>query len=319
MAAHGLQNRDLDWGDGREVRLTYQPTGSVWKVSADYRYGRANTNTARLHLEEAAGPKQCAFPINTIFGQAFCNKDFSFGGGPPGEHYDARLFRAAVNFSDSSVKTNEDQEVVDFAVGRDVGFGAMGMNNGISAGLRYASLKSTTDYEIRTVKRTLLDWWNRSNATQDTFTADLLAEREFEGLGPTLGWDAALPLLGSETSGHLDVDWSITGGVLFGKTNTRVGGDEAVQHYSGRYLYFPFPKIGDPIVTEPPAARKTDATVPVLDLSLGLSYEIQRMKVSTGYRWERYFNALDAGYAEHKDYDRTIDGPYFKIAVGFGG
>jgi iron complex outermembrane receptor protein len=43
------------------------------------------------------------------------------------------------------------------------------------------------------------------------------------------------------------------------------------------------------------------------------------MKVSTGYRWQRYSNVLDAGYAEHKSYDRTIDGPYFKIAVGFGG
>jgi hypothetical protein len=59
--------------------------------------------------------------------------------------------------------------------------------------------------------------------------------------------------------------------------------------------------------------------VPVLDLSLGLSYEIQRIKVGAGYRWERYYNAIDAGYAEHKSYDRTIDGPYFKIAVGFGG
>jgi hypothetical protein len=43
------------------------------------------------------------------------------------------------------------------------------------------------------------------------------------------------------------------------------------------------------------------------------------MKVSGGYRWERYFDAIDGGYAEHKDYDRGFDGPYFKIAVGFGG
>jgi hypothetical protein len=28
---------------------------------------------------------------------------------------------------------------------------------------------------------------------------------------------------------------------------------------------------------------------------------------------------LDAGYAEHQSYDRTLDGPYFKVAVGFGG
>ena len=59
--------------------------------------------------------------------------------------------------------------------------------------------------------------------------------------------------------------------------------------------------------------------MPLVDLSLGLSYEIQRIKVSTGYQWERYFNVLDAGYAEHRSYDRTFDGPYLKVSVGFGG
>ena len=34
---------------------------------------------------------------------------------------------------------------------------------------------------------------------------------------------------------------------------------------------------------------------------------------------ERYFNVLDAGYDERKDYDRTFDGPYVKVSVGFGG
>jgi len=28
---------------------------------------------------------------------------------------------------------------------------------------------------------------------------------------------------------------------------------------------------------------------------------------------------LDAGYAEHRSYDRTFDGPYLKVSVGFGG
>ena len=60
-------------------------------------------------------------------------------------------------------------------------------------------------------------------------------------------------------------------------------------------------------------------TAPLVDLSLGLAYETGRMKVGAGYRWERYFNVIDGGYREHKNEDRTIDGPYFKIAVGFGG
>jgi hypothetical protein len=76
---------------------------------------------------------------------------------------------------------------------------------------------------------------------------------------------------------------------------------------------------GDKTIIAPPAARSKSATVPVVDLSLGLSYKIQRMKVSAGYRWERYFNVLDAGFTDRKSYDRTLDGPYFKVAIGFGG
>jgi hypothetical protein len=57
----------------------------------------------------------------------------------------------------------------------------------------------------------------------------------------------------------------------------------------------------------------------MLNLDLGLSYEIQRVKIGAGYRWERYFNVLDGGYDEHRSYDRTFDGPYFKVSVGFGG
>jgi hypothetical protein len=41
--------------------------------------------------------------------------------------------------------------------------------------------------------------------------------------------------------------------------------------------------------------------------------------VGAGYRWERYFDVLDVGYDEAEDADRTIDGPYFKLSVGFGG
>ncbi len=67
------------------------------------------------------------------------------------------------------------------------------------------------------------------------------------------------------------------------------------------------------------APRSESVTVPVLDLSLGLSLEVPGAKLSTGYRWERYFNVLDAGFREHESYDRTLDGPYFRVSIGFGG
>ena len=58
---------------------------------------------------------------------------------------------------------------------------------------------------------------------------------------------------------------------------------------------------------------------PLLDVALGLSYKVDRFSIGAGYRWERYFDAIDGGVTAHQDEDRTIDGPYFKLSVGFGG
>ena len=65
--------------------------------------------------------------------------------------------------------------------------------------------------------------------------------------------------------------------------------------------------------------RSESVTVPNLGASLGLSYEIGGFKAGAGYRWERYQGAIDGGFAEAEDADRTIHGPYLKLSLGFGG
>ena len=125
-------------------------------------------------------------------------------------------------------------------------------------------------------------------------------------------------LLGNDEVGHAALDVAVAGGVLFGKQKTAITGSETAGYWEGRY--YDNPRIPDVLDPTPVAIhRSRSVTVPLVDLSLGLSYEVQRMKVSAGYRWERYFDVLDGGYDEHKDVDRTIDGPYFKLAIGFGG
>jgi hypothetical protein len=151
----------------------------------------------------------------------------------------------------------------------------------------------------------------------------LRAAREFKGAGPTISWDAAVPLLGNDETGKLNVDWSLTAGVLFGDRETTVVGDDMFRNIGvvigSRGLQLPLDTLGTPTNITFDEARTEDATVPLLDLSLGLSYEVGRVKLGTGYRWERYFDVLDTGFDAEKKADRTIDGPYFKIAVGFGG
>jgi hypothetical protein len=138
-----------------------------------------------------------------------------------------------------------------------------------------------------------------------------------------LSWDASRRLWGDEAAGHLDADWSLGGGVLFGRQSTSLTGTEDSSYYLSDVVDVLSRSATAPAYVAPTkhidVRRSASATVPVVDLSLGLSYEVERIKLSTGYRWERYFNVLDTGLSTREKADRTIDGPYLKIAVGFGG
>jgi len=314
--SQGAQNRDLDWGDGRSVKLIYRPDGSLWSVSGSYRYGRTNTDTARPHVEQYDQGHICGFYPNGPLA-SFCNPN-----SPKYNRYISSYEHTS--WSEASARNREEHTVVDFAVGRDVGLGLGLSHSEFGAGLRYAEFQSSTDMTAHA----LAGWdirpgWAKYyiGVGNTGYVSDLHSRRGFKGAGPTLSWAAAKSLLGNTDTGHLDVDWSITGGTLFGKQKTSFNGEEQITYHHGQASAYPtpLPQVGPATVLGVPDDRTKSVTVPVVDLSLGLSYEIQRIKVGAGYRWERYFNVLDAGYADRKSYDRTMDGPYFKIAVGFGG
>ncbi|MGE5501736.1 MAG: TonB-dependent receptor domain-containing protein [Ignavibacteriales bacterium] len=311
----GVQNRRLDRGDGREVKLSYAPPAGSWTLSADLRYGRVNGST-RNHAEEKGDGGCLSHPFPPYIPADICDPSYSGDGG-------GNYLRYGTNSADQAISTHEEHAIAEFSVGRDVGLGG-GANkrtrSAVSAGLRYADFKSKEHFSFKGVPDwNFPDYWLLFKYAQHhRDTADIAVERTFEGFGPTVAWDGGLPIWEGE-GGQVNLDWTIKGGVLFGRQKTAASGQEAVAYYTGKYNHPPGAQVGPTIYAAPPASRSKAATVPVLSLGLGLSYEIQRIKLSTGYRWERYFNAIDGGYAEHKSYDRTIDGPYFKIAVGFGG
>jgi outer membrane receptor protein involved in Fe transport len=301
----GLSDRDLDWGDGRELRVAYRPSGGNWTIGAGIRFGRTNNDTGRFHAE-VEGDSGCAFAGYLAY---LCP-------------YNPELYYLeGVNWSDASARNREEHTVIDFEIGRDVGLGGI-RNSTVFAGLRHAEFQSTTQAWMRGVPDwDIPDGWHPASGSQPAsshmYEATLDASREFSGVGPILTWEASLPVLGGE-SGKLNVDWAIGGGVLFGKQETSISGSEYVGYFHGNYLKFPgyIEPVSDVPVT---GQRSRNVTVPLVDLSLGLSYDVGRVKIGAGYRWERYFDVLDVGDDEAKDADRTIDGPYFKIAVGFGG
>ena len=163
-----------------------------------------------------------------------------------------------------------------------------------------------------------------SGQRHSVYYATLDSERRFEGVGPVLSWDMATRLWGDDERGHVDADWSLGGGVLFGQQSVNSEESRFAEHLAGGFLFESFESRATRTITlihdEVTArSREQDVTVPNLSVSLGLSYTVDRVKVSTGYSYDRLFDVIDGGVDEAKDYDRTIHGPYLKLSVGFGG
>ena len=304
------QTQDLDWGDGREVKLTWRPGAGPWTVWAEARFGKTNKSGRNTATEESAEGSACSAAYAYL-----CS------------YFDPDLVNhSETNWSAAAARQKEDHTVVDFAVGREVGFGALSRST-VSGGVRYAEFASTSALEAGAVYDWLItDGWMVPGiaATHTRHAADLQADRSFEGAGPMMSWDASVALLGGQDNGQLMLDWSLSGGVLFGKQKVSVTGSEEVH---GVYEVYGFGLYGgstypptNPVQTTPTnIARSQDVTVPTVGASLGLSYQVDAVRIGAGYRWERYSGALDGGFTEAKDADRTIDGPYFKLSVGFGG
>jgi hypothetical protein len=320
-----VQDSDLDTGDARSARLTWRPEGSPWKISAAVRYGRTNTDVNRRHHEEVAGPTVCIWPAayrGGIFANRSCDPTYVIPGYEqygPGYAYSPNALARPINWTDSSSRRHEEHMIADFAVGRDAGIGMFNDRSSVSLGRRYAKIDSTAHAWMNGVTNWQIpDGFFFYEASFSGDVADLQAQRGFKGAGPMVSWEAAQRVFGDD-SAHADMEWSLSGGVLFGKQKTTIDGPVQAGDWHG-YYYGGGPRNLTLSVDENLAVRRSrSVTVPVVDASLGLSYQIDRVKLGAGYRWERYFNALDAGFMQAKDYDRTIDGPYFTVSMGFGG
>jgi outer membrane receptor protein involved in Fe transport len=295
-----VQDRRLDTSDQREMKLTYAPGGG-WRVSGAVRYGRANGSGRQASYVQLPGANWTLPFIGVT----------TYHEGP-------------LDYGVSTVSDGEEHTIADFAVGKDIGLGAWGEGgqSSLSLGVRYAQFKSRSAVSLIGTP----DWYwpdlANSKYRQDTHTeyaTSLNSERAFKGAGPVLSWDAAKQLFGDDASGHVNVDWNISGGVLFGKQTLQAEGNRYAGYSHVPHIALAVP-ITDTVYNAPISLRRSkNATVPTLDLSLGVSYAIDRVKVSTGYHWERYFDAIDGGYKEAKSYDRGFDGPYLKLSLGFGG
>ncbi|HEX5776671.1 MAG TPA: TonB-dependent receptor, partial [Caulobacteraceae bacterium] len=307
------QEEDLDWGDSREIKISYGWPGAAWRASASMRRSESNGAVRAVPLQKMDG------------GYSF-NDDFVVN--YPQYAYLHFYIPGGTNYASTEARRREEHTLVDFMVGRDLGLGG-GLKSQLSLGIRYAQFKSSSRLRLSGISEH--DDLRPENIAKYSYINDIHryessmeARREFEGSGPAIAWEAAMPFLGGERTGRLNLDVGATAGAFFGKRTASVQyqiTDTILEHNPILVLGLDKPYRVISSTSLPPFTRNESdsTTIYSVGANLGVSYEIQRFKFSGGYRWERFFDAIDGGIEERKTYDRTIDGPYFKIAVGFGG
>lgn len=298
--ATATQRAGLGISHVRDARITFNmPDG--WRVWGAYRGRRFDAQHKGISSEQAKGG----------YVEGILPTD------PP------RYFSGGENFGTIEVGQYEDHSIVDFMVGKDVGLGLMGEGGTsvIGLGMTYAQFRSATDIDMVGIPdryRAAYSEIKYPTTHHELYNASLASTRKFEGFGPSLSWEASKRLVGNEQDGSLALDWRINGGLLFGKQAmaSREERDATYYHFEPNIVYPP--QLEDLLYDETiDRSRSRRVTVPNLGASMGLSYRVGGVKVAAGYRWERFFDAIDGGIDKAQSFDRTIRGAYVKFGIGF--
>jgi hypothetical protein len=298
------------------AKVSFQPEGSDWVLSASVRYGRTSN---RRDFHEQTNPKS-AITRYAISGQNFVVAI------PP----------LGAKFADTYAQNSQRHAILDFEAGKDIGLGLFGgadASSVLSGGLRFAqfmsksniALKSDPDFHFvyRTFSYPSLGLYNVKNVSNELYhtrAASFSAKRTFHGVGPTISWNASSPFEGDLSTGEISVEWGMNAAALFGRQKTHTH-HQATGNYNTNPLFgFSTPHH---FVTYQAApvdhTRSRMVAVPNLGGFIGLSMKYNNAKISFGYRADEFFGAMDGGIDTSKSENRGFFGPYANISIGLGG
>jgi len=276
---------------GGEGKVSFEPKGSEWVLSAAVRYGRSNGQKALYQKLPQATP------------------GFHF----PPYHLNA------------TASDREGHLILDFQAGKDVGLGGLSskISSTLSMGVRFAQFTARQKAAMDGMPSHFQSGTNLKYGVKTThhrFYGSLDVERSFRGVGPSITWDSTVPLLRADDDG-INLDWGINGAVLFGRQ--KVSGEAAL---SGLY-YKTFIKIPAQLTSGIASSyhhrvnlgRSRSVIVPNVGGFAGISFRYAAAKISLGYRADLFFGAMDGGLDSRKTYDRNFYGPYASISIGLGG
>jgi hypothetical protein len=287
---------------GGEGKVTFAPEGSNWVFSASVRYGRSNAAEHR-HKQTNVPPFH-----GSLFGAPE-----TFG-----------LYNPL--FGDGQASSGETHAVLDFTAGRDVGLGLFGAGakSVVSAGVRYAQFTSSSNVTLHArpvyvLGSTVVSYpgiFVIPNKIRQTYAAVLHAKRNAHAIGPSVSWDASVPVAGSDVGATLAFDWGVNAAVLFGRQNVHLHHQTSGTTYRGTG-FAPHHTPHTPVVTDKNRSRAV--TIPNVGGFAGASLEFRSAKVSLGYRADFFFGAMDGGIDAAKKENVGFYGPFASISVGLGG
>jgi len=301
----GQVQKPLDNSYGAEGKISFEPEGTDWVLSASIRYGRSN-GSKHVHQSTKPGP----LPV------------FAFG--KPNGYY---VTRSNVEFADAASKRSESQAIVDFQAGKDFGLGMFG-NSGqsvVTFGVRFAQFHSALQASLGMDPDTggykyIGTVFKIPNNDPHTFLGSIQSTRSFQGLGPSVSWDGSAPFAGNSDRAEFTVDWSANAAILFGRQKTSAHNQTTAHSHPSVQTGGTGVFVLTVYHHAPPAIfRARSVMVPNVGGMAGVSLKFPNAKVSLGYRADFFFGAMDGGIdVAHKE-NIGFYGPFASVSVGIGG
>ena len=270
-----------DW----DSKISIQPGDAGWTFSAAIQFGKAKHGPKSTHDQDnPTGLNLFSLPA------------------PP-----------TYAFTDSHSRADTSHLIVDFKAGKDLGLGLFGGrgSSSINFGIRMAQFMENAS-GIMTAQAFA---HYKYNAGVD-HNADIHAARSFSGVGPSIDWNASLPLTGSLGSG-IAFDWGANAAVLFGRQKANISLHTEVLQYASIASSVP-PNLLTHMTSAP--SRGKQVIVPNIGGFASLSYRAgDRAKFALGYRADIFFGAIDGGIAARKPENVGFYGPFASVSIGIGG
>ena len=322
--------------DTGSEKITFRPEGSDWSFSASVRYGRSQ-GTGKI--SQASGPRPSGFATfhTSIVPYRYIHRRTRVVNVPG---YEDQL---RVNTSRS-----EAHFIVDFEAGKDVGIGLFGRDSTstLGMGVRFAhftlsrkasNFQQTNGIQTLSVHHTYPAYayfytytpsgWvyhfspavfhkTKGHESWHTLAASGRSSQKFNGIGPSISWDASAAIWKNPQGGSISIDWGINAALLFGKQHKQIR-HEAEAGWHCTYYYCPHPPPR--YATNARSTTSKNVTVPNIGGFAGISFNYQNVKVGLGYRADLFLNAVDVGFATRQSSDMLFQGPYASISIGLGG